>query len=168
MADRPLPGISVAAGPARANVWQQRRATLQAMGLLWRAQFLARYVPMSRWRAGLGEVVEGGIAPTQPASDQEMRVASAHARRIVRAAHRLPREPKCLAQAMALQWLLIRHGLRPQLVLAMDRRDRDAAHGYHAWVELGGQMLIGQCQRGDYHPIVAFVPAGNCAGAGTP
>ncbi|MBE5074509.1 lasso peptide biosynthesis B2 protein [Erythrobacteraceae bacterium E2-1 Yellow Sea] len=144
------------------NIWHSRLATLEVMGLLILAVLLVRLAPMSRWRSSLGDVYAGGAGDMPVVTADGMRHATAVARRVVRAAHRLPREPKCLAQAMALQWLLRRGGFHPQLVLAMDRQDRSAEHGYHAWVELGGTMLIGNCDRDNFHIVLGFIPAAPC------
>lgn len=48
----------------------------------------------------------------------------------------------CLSRALALQWLLARHGYRSRLRLGVARPDRSVLAA-HAWVELDGRVLIG-------------------------
>lgn len=145
------------ANPLNAQIWRNRLATLRAISLLVLAACLVRFVPMSRWRSSLGEIHQGGVGCLPVLREGDLRRAAAVSRQVVRAVRRLPWEPKCLAQAMALQWLLRREEIGSQLVLAMDRRDRTADHGYHAWVECGGIMLIGACERDNYHVVLGFV-----------
>ena len=62
---------------------------------------------------------------------------------------------------MALQWMLARRDIPSLLVIAIlrDRTDADDDE-YHAWVEQGGRMIIGQCERTDYQPIIRLRQGG--------
>ncbi|MBA4164157.1 MAG: hypothetical protein C0510_05940 [Erythrobacter sp.] len=141
------------------SVWALRFETIRAVLLLLRAQFLIRFVPMARWHSSLGQAVEVaktdsvGSAQPDPAA---FAFARARARRVERAAARLPWETSCLARAMALQWLLAPAGCATRLVIAMQREDWRAEHGWHAWVELDEVMLIGQCDPTRYHRVLCF------------
>ena len=136
------------------------------MGLIARAQWLIRRSPMSQWRRTLGELVEQGEAEvgwhaqSQSVADGDLRHAAAWARRVERASKRFPTEPKCLPQAMALQWLLAKSEYPSILMIAMQRDDNAAddarEHDFHAWVELGGHMLIGAVDRSHYRPVLSF------------
>lgn len=80
------------------------------------------------WR---GQVV--GVLPTQAASPEEARVASA----VRRACRRLSWEPTCLAQAAAGQLMLRRRGGAGVVVIGL-RAQRGAPWEAHAW-------LLGKC-----------------------
>lgn len=150
---------AAAQGTGQPSLWSLRLQTLRAALLLLRAKFLIRFVPMARWHGSLGQVADeahgraGDSAQIQPAV---LAIARAQARRVERAAARFPIEPSCLAKAMALQWLLASTGLGTTLVIAMQHGDRSAEHGWHAWVELGDTMLIGQCERACYRRVLCF------------
>lgn len=137
------------------SVWALRFETIRAALLLLRAQFLIRSVPMARWHGSLGQVVEQ-MQDGTPCDPAELAMARAKARRVERAAMRFPIEPSCLAKAMALQWLLAPTGLGTRLVIAMQRDDRRAEHGWHAWVELDEVILIGQCDPTHYLRVLCF------------
>lgn len=150
---------AVAQGSGQPSRWMLRLRTLHAALLLVRAQFLIWFVPMARWHGSLGQVMDeaqesvGGGAQSDPAV---VATARAHARRVERASARFPIEPGCLAQAMALQWLLVSAGYGTRLVIAMQHGDRSAEHGWHAWVELGDVMLIGQCEAAHFARVLCF------------
>ena len=48
----------------------------------------------------------------------------------------------CLTQALALQWLLRRHGEESSLQIGV-RKNQDGEFAAHAWLEQDGQVLIG-------------------------
>lgn len=135
-------------------MWRSRLATLQAMAWLALARALVRIAPLRTFRSTLGSIAgaDGNSCPVSA----DAATALAIARRIERAAMRLPGKSKCLPKAVALQWMLRRARLSSRLVVAVHRIDRNGPHAYHAWVEQGGQMLIGQCVRTDYCPVMTF------------
>lgn len=52
---------------------------------------------------------------------------------------------------MVLQWQLRRRGIASKLVIAMLKAGRSAAQDpYHAWIEMDGIMILGNCERSDY------------------
>ena len=133
--------------------------------LLW-AEWLVRFVPMTRWSARLGRAISAGPSnaaanPREQLERHDLTLARGLARRVERAAQRLPYHPKCLPRAMALQYLLAVSGMDGRLVVAMHRTRRDAENGYHAWVELDDEVLIGTCERRDFAPIFTFEHAIN-------
>ncbi len=141
------------------SVWRSRLATLRAMFWLALARVLVRFASLRR----IGESLGG---KTNATSIQTSQVADANtARRLAthvdRAALRLPGESKCLPKAIALQWMLRRARLPSRLVVAVHHRDREGPHAYHAWVEQGEHMLIGQCDRTDYRSVMVFEQAGD-------
>jgi hypothetical protein len=108
------------------------------MILLVLARLLIALVPFRFWRRHLGGAA-GGRPPGDPASFRRL------AAQIERAAFRLPVATKCLPRAMALSWLLRKQGTNHVLVLAV--RGASARRGttdLHAWIEVGGAILIGE------------------------
>jgi hypothetical protein len=106
--------------------------------LCW-AQFLVSLIPFDRWKDSLGFVVD---------HDDRQDVPEDHARRLAAdvewAAKRLPFPTKCLPQAMALSWMLRRHGLRHSLVFAVRPSQlRQTPDALHAWVEVGREKILG-------------------------
>lgn len=138
-----------------ANLAAQRWHTIRAMAALAAARIMVRWVPFSLWRRVLGQVVEQPTDRTAMGSS-DLALACFLARRVERAAQRLPGTSKCLPQAMALQWLMRRAGMPSRLVIALHRHDRASEHTFHAWVEIGGNMLIGHCERELYSPVATF------------
>lgn len=125
------------------------------MAALAAARLLVRWAPFSLWRRALGQVVEQPAGRGAPGSG-DLALARFLSRRVERAAQHLPGISKCLPQAMALQWLLRRAGIPSRLVIALHRLDRAGEHAFHAWVEVGGDMLIGHCERDLYSPVATF------------
>lgn len=135
-----------------------RLLTAEAMALLPLARMLVAKVQMKHWRGSLGAIdaktISVGDGDANDA-DPVFMDALCIARHVERAADRLPFETKCLPRAMALQWMLRRREIATRLVIArsVTRRDSDE---WHAWVERGGEMLIGHCDPSDYLPVLAF------------
>lgn len=141
------------------SLWQQRISTLQAMMYLAAARGLVRFFPMRwyHWTVGAptaGLRVEDAGRSLPSASDAPARLA----RGIERAAMRLPGESKCLAKAIALQWMLRKIGEAGLIVIAVHRRERTASYAYHAWLDHDGAMLVGSCNRADYREVMRFEP----------
>jgi hypothetical protein len=118
------------------------------MALLVAARWLVARVRFGRWRGLLGTASAGEPEPaTDPAADQAR--SERLARAVERAAARLPGESKCLAQAIALQWLLRRRGLGGTLTIGVRAGQlRGRLDDLHAWVSRGGKVLIG-----DYNDV---------------
>jgi hypothetical protein len=105
------------------------------MLMLGRARLQVALVPFERWRETLGGVAH------DPADAAE---ASRLARQVEWAARRLPFATKCLPRAMALSWLLRREHISHAVVIATRPKDSQVAdERLHAWVEVGGQRIIG-------------------------
>lgn len=108
------------------------------MILLVLARFLIRAVPLHRWRGTLGRLGEQGAAEFSPAYRDV-------SRSVVGAARRLPGEYVCLPRAMAVQWMLRRRGLASAIVFGVTpQQSGDKSHAFHAWVEGGGKIIIGE------------------------
>ena len=123
--------------------WRARGATLEAIVWLGLARLLVARVRFGRWRAWLGVPVAAGTRdPTLRLDDNLSRRRLARA--VARGAARLPGESRCLAQAMALQWMLRRRGLGGVIHLGVLPGDkRGGLDDLHAWVTRSGEILVG-------------------------
>lgn len=137
--------------------WQGRFRTVSAMAQLLLAVMLVHWVPMRKWRGWLGSLEDAPVLPSHPADPAALKTAYGHALHILRAAKRLPFTVKCLPQAMVLQWQLRRRHIGSHLVIAMLKAGHSAAADpYHAWVELGDVILLGNCERSDYAVLMTL------------
>lgn len=127
-----------------------RVLVVEAMVLLLAARLLIAGLRFGWWRGLLGE--QGGVAsPVVPGEADRLL-----ARAVERGAARLPGESKCLPRAMALYWMLARRGRASQLVIAvLPGSVRGGLDDLHAWVERGGEVLIGQLDQ-PFHPLARF------------
>lgn len=113
------------------------------------ARLLVVLVPFGRWRSRLGFPVANPTLPG-PVPAEARRLA----RVIERGALRLPLATKCLPRAMALQAMLRRRGIESQLAIAvLPGALRGGIDDLHAWVELGGEILIGASTE-PYHVLL--------------
>ncbi|MGV3513210.1 MAG: lasso peptide biosynthesis B2 protein [Novosphingobium sp.] len=132
---------------------------LRAMTYVVVARFLVRFVAFSRWRASVGQMVDPAMALAANATSMNATARSAAfalARQIDRACSRLPGTSRCLPRAVALRWLLHGQPLTVLTVIAFSKVDRAGEDAYHAWVECGGELLIGHCDRAGYEPIMVL------------
>ena len=66
----------------------------------------------------------------------------------------------CLTEALALSWLMSRKGLAATLRVGVARRDGGLIA--HAWLEQGGQIILGNAGTTGYTPLLPFrQPYGN-------
>ena len=120
------------------DAWRGRALTGRAMILLAAARVAVALLPFRLWRGRLG--LGGGEA-----ARSDTCAARRLARQVERGAWRLPIATKCLHRAMALSWLLRRKGVRHAVVFAVRPPElRDGEDALHAWVEAGGECLIGE------------------------
>ena len=113
------------------------------MLVLCAAQLAVTLIPFRRWRGSLGTKnrsrSEGRL---EPSTIEAGRRAAAV---VERAAERLPFHTKCLPRAVALSWILRRHGLPHSVVFVVRPSQlRDSADALHAWVELDGTKILGE------------------------
>jgi hypothetical protein len=135
------------------HTWPWRADVALCVVLLAAAVFLIRVVRLSRWRSTLGSLAKCPADPGAYTPDPEARVLAAV---VERAADRFPFAPKCLPRAVALQWRLRLAGIPSDLVIAFHAVDRSGEDGFHAWVEHGGEIVIGQCDRPVYQPVMTL------------
>ena len=96
--------------------------------------------------------VRAFVDARQPAPQRSGRVAANQwAWAVGVAARRIP-GASCLTQALALQWLLARTGQSSQIHVGVTKHGARGIES-HAWLESGGEILIG----GD-EPLDRFVP----------
>ena len=124
---------------------------LEAMLRLITARLTVTSFRFGRWRRRLGSMASGPLAVPAPSMrDRQL------ARAVERASQRLPFEVKCLPRAMALHAMLRRRRRPSQLVIAaLPGCARGTLDDLHAWVEVGGEMLIGAPDR-PFYPLVRF------------
>ncbi len=118
--------------------WQSRLRTATAMAALGSARLVVATIPFNWWSGTLGGT---GLKGTADRADVEARRLAAH---VEWAARLLPFSTKCLPRAMALSWMLRSRGVGHILVFAarpLERRGSDDQ--LHAWVEVGGERIIG-------------------------
>lgn len=131
--------------------WHWWLLVAEAGARLAAARMLVAAIPLHRWSGWLGQA---GGSPAQPAkADASARML---ARAVRRGADRLPLDFKCLPRAVALHTMLRRRKLPSRLVIAAaDPQVRGRADDLHAWVELGGEILIGETDQ-PFHPVVRY------------
>lgn len=140
-----------------------RGQTVRAALALAMARILVRFVPLSLWRNSIGRATDKEATRGRDSAElgtEELRVATLLARRIERAAIRLPGHSKCLSKAVAMQWMLRLRGISSRLVIAIHRYDRTGDHAYHAWVEIAGVQVMGICDRAQYSSVASFEQLG--------
>lgn len=132
--------------------WRFRLLVAEAIIRLVTARFLVRHVPFRHWRGFLGQM---GADVSQIGLRQvEIGVL---VKAIERADARLPFACKCLPRAMALHAMMRRRGISGELVIGvLESARRGSIEDLHAWVETGGEILIGDVGE-RFHPIVRFV-----------
>jgi hypothetical protein len=134
--------------------WRARGATVEAMVMLVMARILIARAPFGAWRRWLGTPVSS--EGSDPRRYLDANLASRRlARAVIRGAERLPGESRCLAQAMALQWMLRRRGLGGVIHLGVrPAGKRGNLEDLHAWVTASGEVLIGTDDK-PYRPLYA-------------
>ncbi len=139
--------------------WRARGATLEAMVWLGVARLLIARVPFKRWRKWLGVTVAGEPGDPRLRLDENL-PRRRLARAVVRGAARLPGESRCLAQAMALQWMLRRRGLGGVIHLGVLPGDkRGGLDDLHAWVTHANEVLVGASDEPHCPVLAAANPA---------
>ena len=131
--------------------WSWRISVAISFAYLLAAALLVRFVELRRWRGTLGAMVSSESASPVPHLDRRARALAVS---VERAAVHLPFSTKCLPRAVALQWRLRASKIPSDLVVAFHSVDRTGDHGFHAWVEHAGEMVIGQCDRTVYRPVL--------------
>ena len=134
----------------------ERRLLLEAALLLPLVYTLQSTLPFRRWRALLTQ------APLPPAAASRAPPAATPpqiAQAIERARRGVPGVYKCLPQAYAGHLLLHHHG-HDSVVQVGVARDAKGGVEAHAWVELGGKILIGELpDLGRFVPLPPLVEA---------
>lgn len=127
--------------------WRARGATVEAVAWLVIARLLVANVPFGRWRPWLGYPVASQTG--DPALRLDANLAQRRlARAVARATGYLPGESRCLAQAMALHWMLRRRALGGVLHIGiLPGAARGTLDDLHAWVTRSGEVLIGVTEK---------------------
>jgi hypothetical protein len=129
---------------------------VEAMLMLLVARFLVGYVPMRFWRTSLRQTPSLGANPVEV----EWPTVRAVGRAVNRAAAHLPIAMVCLPRAIAAQWMLLRRGLSPRLVVGIAPpqalEHRQSQRLLHAWVEVEGRIVVGDSAQHSFYPAFAF------------
>lgn len=125
--------------------WRIHAQLAEAAMLLVLSRLLVDFVRFGRWRGVIGRVVPVGPANRFDEDRDEVDQRDRYLSRVVdRAASRLPFAYRCLPRAMALHWMLTRRGKRTTLVIGvLPGPRRGHLDDLHAWVEMNGEVLIG-------------------------
>ena len=108
------------------------------MAALCAARLAVAALPFNWWSGRLGGPDREDVAAR---GDVDPRRLAAH---VEWAAKLLPFSTKCLPQAMALSWMLRAKGVGHELVFAArPLEQRGSSDSLHAWVEVGGERIIG-------------------------
>jgi hypothetical protein len=143
--------------------WQleraRRTALMEAAWSLAAAQIATRLLPF-RWLAPrLGRLAASPAAPELSASLGLSAEQALEAQRVgwavQKLARYLPWDARCLAQAVAAQWMLRRRGLPGTLYLGVDRGQERWLEA-HAWLRCGGQFVTGEPLHERFKVIAAF------------
>ena len=127
-----------------------RLLVAEALALLVLARLLVAGPPLGWWRRWLGPVSAVARADSPAVGDRQL------ARAVERATQHLSGGAKCLPRAMALHWMLRRRQRPSQLVIAvLPGQVRGGVDDLHAWIETGGEILIGELDQ-PFRPIARF------------
>lgn len=107
---------------------------------------VVRFQAVRRWLARLAAV-----------SDREVRAADRIVWAVETASGRLPGARTCLPRALVAQALLARHGFPANFRIGVARRD-DGRVAAHAWVECGGEVVIGGGDIARYCSLLEIMP----------
>ena len=137
--------------------WPARAASVEAMAWLVLARLLVAQVTFGRWRRWLGAPVAAQAGDPRLRLDDNL-AQRRLARAVVRASGHLPGQSRCLAQAMALHWMLRRRALGGVIHIGvLPGSNRGTLDDLHAWVTRLGEVLVG----GDDTFHVALFAAAN-------
>ena len=159
---------------------------LEAALFLLLARLLVKYVPLRHWRHRLSTTEEPAPAGGPPANPQaasssgdpersepsggylprtpERRLSRGAARVVRRVARHVPFPAVCLPQAIALQWILRRRGVKSRLVFGARHKAQGTGLDFHAWLTVGGKCVIGGGELETYAALPPFDGAGSQPG----
>jgi hypothetical protein len=131
--------------------WQERAALLRATGLLVVARLALRALPLRKVLAWASPPADRSTPPQERGLQRLIWAVDVVGWRL------FPRNP-CLTQAIAVQRLLRRRGYPAELRIGV-RKGEDASLDAHAWVESGGEVVIGGRGLADDHiPLPPILP----------
>lgn len=112
--------------------WAERRVVAESFALLPLAHWALRVRGLQEFRARL---VRDGRRRRSAAPLDARRVAE-----LVEATARvIPAPSNCLQRSGAVAWMLVRHGVQPDLRIGV--RKVEGALQFHAWVEVDGEVI---------------------------
>lgn len=120
----------------------ERRAVLEAIGEVLRAQIVVALVPLRHWS---DEIAPAQAARVDAESIRLVRIAVARA-----AANLSWLAPKCLPLALAARRMLARRGVSAQLHIGTAFAPEAGDDRFHAWLKAGGAFVTGDCDESRY------------------
>lgn len=126
-----------------------------ALALAWTLVFL---VPLRHMRRLFGTIT-GPMGNGAPPPGPVLARAQAVARRVDRVAGRLPWQSTCLVRAVAARLLLARRRIDGGII-RFGIRKNDGALEAHAWLILGGTILMGGEEVETYAPLADLAATG--------
>jgi hypothetical protein len=129
----------------------ERRLLISAVLLLGAVRLGLWFIPFQTLRRILVRLAERPTTPHQDQAPSREQVVQA----VETAARLLPWAKSCLTQALTAQVLLTRRGYPALLHIGVVRSDRDRLEA-HAWVESGGEVVIGGFELERYTPLAAL------------
>ena len=138
---------------------------VEAAACLAVARFLVVFVRLRRWRHRVS-TLSTTLEERPPVPDLAWKVSWV----VRRVAEVVPFTAVCLQQAIAAQWMLQWRGVASQLTVGV-RRESEASRAaaesnpprrlsYHAWLQIGGECVIGCKEVGTYTAFPPFETAG--------
>jgi Transglutaminase-like superfamily len=125
----------------------KRRLILQAVPLVAAVRVALWIVPFRMWRRSFARACRS----LTPLGSRRLHRRE-HVAWAVQQASRIVPRSSCLTQSLATQVLLARAGHPSQLRIGVARGARGDLEA-HAWVESGGQQVIGAREAGRYAPL---------------
>ena len=127
---------------------------VEAAAFLALARFLVVFVRLRRWRHRISTAQEDH-APVPALAWKVSWV-------VRRVADVVSFTAVCLQQAIAAQWMLRWRGVASQLTVGVRPEGRDPAQrlAYHAWLQVGGECVVGCEKVGMYTAFPPFETAG--------
>lgn len=130
----------------------QRHALIKAfllLGLIRLGLWLVPFRKLYQWLVRWSEPISLPVHPPSP-SAKPVRLAIWA---VETSCIYMPTQPKCLARALAVFFLVRRRGMQPSLKIGV-MKSSDQGIAAHAWIEIDGQAVIGELPNlNDYIPL---------------
>ena len=139
--------------------WRRRGRFLVAITSLVVADLALRTIPL---RFLVSNAAPAHQHKPQPAHANKLRWARSVGRDVAIASRYLPHHPRCLAQGLAVQWLLSTRHIASTLSLGVsttpsgNQATSDSKMAAHAWVSVDEQIVVGANGYEQFTEVAAF------------